>query len=49
MVWLYLTLSGLLEIAWALRIKRTKGFTRSWPSIYTPGTAVVGPRWAEGR
>lgn len=42
MAWLYLTLSGLLEIAWALGIKRTEGFTRLWPSIYTLGTMGVG-------
>jgi quaternary ammonium compound-resistance protein SugE len=42
MAWLYLTLSGLLEIAWALGIKRTEGFTRLWPSVYTIGTMGVG-------
>jgi quaternary ammonium compound-resistance protein SugE len=42
MAWLYLTLSGLLEIAWALGIKRTEGFTRLWPSIYTLATMGVG-------
>jgi quaternary ammonium compound-resistance protein SugE len=42
MAWLYLTLSGLLEIAWALGIKRTEGFTRLWPSLYTLVTMGVG-------
>jgi quaternary ammonium compound-resistance protein SugE len=42
MAWLYLTISGLLEIAWALGIKKTEGFTRLWPSVYTLGTMGVG-------
>jgi len=35
MAWLQLTLAGLLEVVWALGIKRTEGFTRLWPSLYT--------------
>lgn len=35
MPWLLLTLAGLLEVVWALGIKRTEGFTRLWPSLYT--------------
>jgi quaternary ammonium compound-resistance protein SugE len=35
MAWLQLTLAGLLEVVWALGIKRTEGFTRLWPSVYT--------------
>ena len=35
MAWLLLTLAGLLEVVWALGIKRTEGFTRLWPSVYT--------------
>ncbi len=42
MAWLYLTLSGLLEIAWALGIKRTEGFTKLWPSVYTLATMGLG-------
>lgn len=42
MAWLYLTISGLLEIAWALGIKKTEGFTRLWPSVYTLATMGVG-------
>ena len=42
MAWLYLTISGLLEIAWALGIKKTEGFTRLWPSVYTLVTMGVG-------
>lgn len=35
MAWLYLILAGLLEIGWAVLLKRTDGFTRSGPSIAT--------------
>jgi quaternary ammonium compound-resistance protein SugE len=35
MAWIQLTLAGLLEVVWALGIKRTEGFTRLWPSLYT--------------
>ena len=34
-------IAGLLEIAWAVGLKYTDGFTRLWPSIAT-GVAVVG-------
>lgn len=35
MSWLYLILAGLLEIAWAIGLKYTHGFTRLWPSVAT--------------
>ena len=35
MPWLWLTLAGLLEIAWAIGLKYTVGFTRPLPSIIT--------------
>ncbi|HEX8700449.1 MAG TPA: quaternary ammonium compound efflux SMR transporter SugE [Myxococcaceae bacterium] len=38
MAWLQLILAGLLEVAWALGLKRTEGFTRLWPSVYTLAT-----------
>ena len=41
MAWLYLTLAGLLEIAWAIGLKYTEGFTRLWPSVAT-AAAMVG-------
>ena len=28
-------LAGLLEVAWALGLKQTDGFTKLWPSIWT--------------
>ena len=41
MAWVYLTLAGLFEIAWALGLKKTEGFTKLWPSVYTLGTMAV--------
>jgi len=35
MAWAYLFLAGLLEIAWAVGLKYTNGFTRLMPSILT--------------
>jgi quaternary ammonium compound-resistance protein SugE len=35
MAWLNLVVAGLLEIAWAVGLKCTDGFTRLWPSILT--------------
>jgi quaternary ammonium compound-resistance protein SugE len=36
--WVLLFLAGLLEIAWAVGLKYTDGFTRPWP---TAGTLVA--------
>lgn len=41
MAWVYLTLAGIFEVAWALGLKRTEGFTRLWPSVYTLSTMAV--------
>jgi len=35
MDWLYLVIAGALEIAWAIGLKYTEGFTRVWPSTGT--------------
>lgn len=35
MAWLALFIAGLFEIAWAVGMKYTEGFTRLWPSIGT--------------
>ena len=40
MDWLYLIIAGVLEIAWAVGLKYTDGFTRPVPSILT-GLAMV--------
>ena len=41
MAWLYLFLAGLTEVAWAIGLKQTDGWTRLWPSIITAGLIVV--------
>ena len=35
MNWLYLIIAGLFEIAWAVGLKYTEGWSRLWPSIAT--------------
>ena len=33
MSWVYLILSGLIEVVWALSLKYAEGFTKLWPSV----------------
>jgi quaternary ammonium compound-resistance protein SugE len=35
MSWFYLIVAGLLEVAWAVGLKYTHGFSRLWPSVFT--------------
>lgn len=35
MNWIYLVIAGILEIAWAIGLKYTEGWTKLWPSIIT--------------
>lgn len=35
MAWLYLLIAGLFEVAWAIGLKYTDGFTRLAPSVFT--------------
>lgn len=44
MPWVVLTLAGLLEVAWAVGLKFTAGFTRPVPSVLT-GLALVASVW----
>jgi quaternary ammonium compound-resistance protein SugE len=41
MAWLYLLIAGLFEIAWAIGLKYTDGFTRLAPSIWTVGSMAI--------
>jgi quaternary ammonium compound-resistance protein SugE len=41
MAWFIVVLAGLFEIAWALGLKYSEGFTRLWPSLWTVGTMAV--------
>ena len=38
MPWLLLLLAGIFEVAWAVGLKYSQGFTRLWPSL---GTVVA--------
>lgn len=35
MSWLILFIAGLFEVAWAVGLKYSEGFTKLWPSVFT--------------
>jgi quaternary ammonium compound-resistance protein SugE len=37
----YLFVAGLFEIAWAIGLKYTNGFTKLWPSVLTIAAMIV--------
>lgn len=41
MAWVYLLLASAFEVAWAVGLKSTQGFTRLWPSVYVLATGVT--------
>ena len=41
MAWIYLFLAGVTEVAWAIGLKQTHGWTRLWPSVITAILMVV--------
>ncbi|MDP2301722.1 MAG: quaternary ammonium compound efflux SMR transporter SugE [Ignavibacteria bacterium] len=41
MNWLILLIAGLFEIAWAIGLKYTNGFTKLIPSIFTVANMVI--------
>ena len=41
MAWLYLVIAGLMEVAWAIGLKYTEGFTRPWPTVGTIAAMVI--------
>jgi quaternary ammonium compound-resistance protein SugE len=41
MPWFYLIIAGLLEVAWAVGLKQTAGWTRLWPSIITVALMIA--------
>lgn len=41
MHWTYLVIAGLLEIAWAIGLKYTEGWTRLYPSLITAALMVA--------
>ena len=41
MAWIILVVAGVFEIAWAIGLKYTEGFTRPWPTVGTVIAMVV--------
>ncbi|MBN2647772.1 MAG: quaternary ammonium compound efflux SMR transporter SugE [Thiotrichales bacterium] len=41
MTWMILFLAGLFEVAWAIGLKYTDGFSKLWPSVFTLVTMVL--------
>ena len=41
MAWIVLVVAGLFEVAWAIGLKYTEGFSRFWPSAATVAAMVV--------
>jgi quaternary ammonium compound-resistance protein SugE len=41
MAWFYLAVAGLMEVAWAIGLKYTEGFTRPWPTVGTIAAMVI--------
>lgn len=41
MVWIVLFFAGLFEVAWAVGLKYTEGFTRLWPTVGTVAAMAV--------
>ena len=41
MAWVVLFIAGLFEVAWAVGLKYSEGFTRLWPSVFTAVTLAL--------
>ncbi|QQS35143.1 MAG: quaternary ammonium compound efflux SMR transporter SugE [Ignavibacteriales bacterium] len=41
MNWIILVVAGIFEIAWAVGLKYTDGFTKLWPSIFTIAAMIL--------
>lgn len=41
MAWAVLVVAGLFEVAWAIGLKYTEGFTKLWPSVGTIAAMAV--------
>jgi quaternary ammonium compound-resistance protein SugE len=41
MAWTILIVAGIFEVAWAIGLKYTEGFTRLWPSVWVVATMAV--------
>ena len=41
MAWLILFVAGLFEVAWAIGLKYSDGFTKLWPSVFTIAAMIT--------
>ncbi len=41
MGWYILFIAGLFEIAWAIGLKYSAGFTKLWPSVFTIASMII--------
>jgi len=41
MAWLILVCAGLFEVAWAIGLKYTDGYTRLWPTVGTVAAMII--------
>lgn len=41
MAWIILFIAGLFEVAWAIGLKYSNGFTKLWPSVFTIVTMIT--------
>jgi quaternary ammonium compound-resistance protein SugE len=41
MPWILLVLAGLFEVGWAIGLKYTDGFTKTWPTIGTVAAMAI--------
>jgi quaternary ammonium compound-resistance protein SugE len=35
MAWIYIFVAGLFEVGWAIGLKKSDGFSRTWPTLWT--------------
>jgi quaternary ammonium compound-resistance protein SugE len=41
MYWFVLFIAGLFEVAWAIGLKYTEGFSKFWPSVFTIACMII--------
>jgi quaternary ammonium compound-resistance protein SugE len=41
MAWLILFIAGIFEVAWAIGLKYSEGFTKLWPSVFTIVSVLI--------
>lgn len=41
MYWIILFIAGLFEIAWAVGLKYSDGFSKLWPSVFTVASMII--------